>query len=457
MSRKIFWAGVPVLLAILAYAALAGAGPSARLAGAATTFLIACWGLRILSEGTAAMLFFLVLAVSGTVPSSVVFSGFTTPAFWLVFSGLIIGRAIRESGLSRRLAGMLGAKRGRSYPLLLGRIIAGGVIFAFFLPSGMGRIVILTPLLVDFAKSCGFSEKDKGYVGILLAGILGTYLIPFAILPANLPNVILSGAAKALYGMEIGYLRYFVLHFPVLGLLKSLLVWGCLCLLFPATLADADGKTEPVPWNGREIGTILVLLAALACWMTDSLHGVSPGWVSLAAAILLLAPASGWFGPELLTGIKMDTLLFVACAIGVGNVIQASGLAAFMGAHLLGALPLEPGAGAHNLPVLLGVFLSTGLLTSLPGIPSVFVPLAQGIAQSVQMPLSSLLMLLVPAFSTVLLPYQGPPLIVAVHAARIPYRAMLLACLLLAAGTILLLFPLDLLWWKLLGVPLSGV
>lgn len=456
MPRKAYWAVLALGAAVLAAVALSGAGGPARLAAGATIFLIACWGLRLVSEGTAAMLYFLVLALSGTVPTPVIFSGFTTPAFWLVFSGLIIGRAVRESGLSRRLAAMLGAGGGRSYPRLLARIVASACAFAFFLPSGMGRIVILTPILMDFAKSCGFVERDKGYAGILLAGILGTYLLPFAILPANLPNVILAGAGKALYNMDFGYLWYLLLHFPVLGLGKGVLVWACLCLLFPDTLRSAERERTGPPWTARERGTLLVLGAALACWMTDSLHGISPGWVGLAASVLLLVPMRGWFGPELLTDIKLDTLLFVACAIGVGNVIQSSGLGAYLGTRLLDGLPLAPGGGARNLPVLLGLFLGTGLLTSLPGIPSVFAPLAQGIAQAVRMPLSSVLMLLVPAFSTVLLPYQGPPLIVAAHASRMPYGAMLRACLALAVGTILLLLPLDLLWWNLLGVPLTA-
>ncbi len=434
-----------------AVAATSGSGLQTQITAGATAFLIACWGLRLLSEGTAALFFFLVLAAGNAVPTGVIFSGFTSPAFWLVFSGLILGKAIRDSGLSRRLSELFRAAGGGSYPVLLAYIVAGSVLFAFFIPSSMGRVVILVPLLMELAADYGFTAKDKGYTGIILAGVLGTYLPPFGILPANLPNVIFAGASKSLYSIDIGYVQYLLLHFPVLGILKSVCIWGYLRFAFPDTIAAKHIVREKTPWSAKEKGAVAVLSAALALWMLDSWHGVSPGWVSLGAAVVLLLPAPGWFGKNLLTGLRMDTLLFVACAIGLGNILQASQLGDFTVGHLLQLLPLAPAGGLANAPAVLALFMSTGLLTSLPGIPSLFVPLAGQLAQAAHLPLFSLLMLLVPAFSTVLLPYQAPPLIVAVHTGRLQYKAMFLACLALSLVTILVLFPLDLLWWRLLG------
>lgn len=55
-------------------------------------------------------------------------------------------------------------------------------------------------------------------------------------------------------------------------------------------------------------------------------------------------------------------------------------------------------------------------------------------------------------FSTVLLPYQAPPLVVAIQSGGLPAKEVVRMCLITAAITIILLWPLDYLWWKALGV-----
>jgi di/tricarboxylate transporter len=453
--RRVLFGVLSLGLAALAAWGTAGCPIETRVAAWAITFLICCWCFQLVDNGTAALFFFLVLAVGRVTKPEYIFNGFATPAFWLVFSGLVIGRAISVSGLSRRLARRFRAGATTTYPALLARIIGANLVFAFLVPSAMGRIVIMLPLLADLARDCGFDPNDKGYAGILLAGIAGTYLPAFTILPANLPNIILAGSAKTIFNIDLGYMWYLLLHFPVLGLGKAVVLWLLLKTALPDTITRQRADEKPKRLDARERGTVVVLALALGCWMLDSLHGVSPGWVSLAAALVFLTPAPGWFGKELLDDIKIDTLLFVACAIGVGNVIRHTGLGDFATEALLSHLPLSPDGGAGNLATVLGLFMASGLMTSVPGIPSVFVPLAGHIADAAHLPLQTLLMLMVPAYSTVLLPYQAPPLVVGTSAAGLAYRHALLVCTGLSALTILVLFPLDLAWWKLLGVAMS--
>jgi di/tricarboxylate transporter len=56
------------------------------------------------------------------------------------------------------------------------------------------------------------------------------------------------------------------------------------------------------------------------------------------------------------------------------------------------------------------------------------------------------------AYSTVILPYQVPPVVVALQLAGVPMAKAVRAVLALAAVTLLVLLPLDLLWWSVLGL-----
>jgi hypothetical protein len=85
------------------------------------------------------------------------------------------------------------------------------------------------------------------------------------------------------------------------------------------------------------------------------------------------------------------------------------------------------------------------------GLPAVFTPLAQLLAEHAGLSLSTVLMLQVFAYATPLLPYQAAPLVVAAGLARLPTRVVLTACLLIGFVSFILLGPLYFLWFRLLG------
>ena len=90
-------------------------------------------------------------------------------------------------------------------------------------------------------------------------------------------------------------------------------------------------------------------------------------------------------------------------------------------------------------------------LTTVTGAPAVLTPLAREFATASGLPLLTVLMLQVVAFSTVLLPFEAPPIMIALQLGGVSVRAGAKLCLEVAAVTIVALLPLDYLWWRLLG------
>lgn len=83
--------------------------------------------------------------------------------------------------------------------------------------------------------------------------------------------------------------------------------------------------------------------------------------------------------------------------------------------------------------------------------PAVLTPLAPELAQTTGFSPNAVLMTQVIGFSTILFPYQVGPLIVAMGLAGESTRPLLKITLSLFVITLLILLPLDYLWWKLLG------
>ena len=197
-------------------------------------------------------------------------------------------------------------------------------------------------------------------------------------------------------------------------------------------------------------------MMTLGFWATDSLHGINPAWIGLAAAILLMLPGIGIVPPQSFkTSADFGTLLFVAGALAVGTLVNQSGLGTLIGQGLQAVLPLAPAEtaaqGLVNFLSLTLMSFGTSLVATVPSAPAVLTPMAQDLATASGFSLDAVLMTQVPGFSTVLLPYQVAPLIIAMQMSgeRLTHLSRLL--LPLTAITLLLLLPLDYLWWRLLG------
>lgn len=345
---------VITLGAVLAALALVIAPPGwlpddSVLASAVVLVIIVLLATGLIAEALTALLFFLAAMIFTVAPADIVFSGFASSAFWIIFGGLVLGMSIRHTGLGQNLAGRVLRRLPGRYPGVIAAVVTLGLAFAFIMPGAMGRMVLLVPIALAVADRLGFGGQANGRIAIVLAAIFGTHIGSFAILPSNTPNVVWSGAMETVHAIPIGYLEYLWWHFPVLGVLRSLMLVVLLVLLFPDRLPKPNIVHEPPePMTANQRLTGWVLLFALAFWATDFLHGIGPAWVALAAASFCLLMGQRLVPERPFAALDLGPLLLVAGVLGLGAVVayQGIGQAAFV--QLLPHLPLEPGANAMN-------------------------------------------------------------------------------------------------------------
>ena len=120
-------------------------------------------------------------------------------------------------------------------------------------------------------------------------------MIPtFSILPSNVPNVVLAGAAEAIHKIQFTYSDWFILHFPVIGLLSMCVLPLMIRCIFPDEISARNSDTEiKTPLTIVEKKLICILIVTLTLWGTDNFHGVSPAWISLGAGIFCALPFTG--------------------------------------------------------------------------------------------------------------------------------------------------------------------
>lgn len=442
--------------AILLWLVLAGSLPAPMAAAAALlVFCIGLWATGAVPEYWPAFAFFLATMLLGVAPAAVVFSGFLSSTFWLLFSGLVLGAAIRHTGLGLRAAVLLSRLLGRHYAGAIAGIVLFGLALAFVMPSSMGRVVLLVPIIVALADHMGYEAGRRGRTGMLMAAAFGTFVPAFSILPSNAPNMILAGMAETLYGQKLSYGDYLLLHFPVLGLLKAGVLILLILWLFPDRdpAHDAAARRHAPPMTRAEWRLAGVLGLCLTLWLTDTIHHISPAWIGLGAALFCLWPPAQLTGRQCLNqDLSYGSLFFVAGIMGLGAVISATGLGEAVVQGLSGHAAFSAEQPAWDAAALVVMSTLVATVTNLPGVPAVMTPVAHDLAAVTGLSLTTVLMTQVLAFSNVFLPYQAPPLVAAMQIAHLPPGATARLCLALFAVTLLVLTPLDLLWWYIVGL-----
>ncbi|SCC64936.1 SLC13 family permease [Kosakonia oryziphila] len=413
---------------------------------------IVLWATSLLPEFVTALLFFTAAMMAKIAPPEVIFGGFASSAFWLVFSGFVLGVAIRKTGLADRAARALSSRLTTSWLQMVASVVLLSYALAFVMPSNMGRIALLMPIVAAMAARAGINQGTRPWYGLALAVGFGTFQLSATILPANVPNLVMSGAAEGSYGIHLNYLPYLLLHTPVLGILKGLILIGLICWLFPGQPQVPREEAISAPMSREEKRLTWLLVVVLTMWVTESWHGIGPAWTGLAAACVTLLPRAGFInGDEFSSGVNIRTCIYVAGILGLAITVTQTGIGSAVGEALLRVMPLDPANPFTSFLALTGITTALNFIMTANGVPALFTTLAQSFSDATGFPLLSVIMIQVLGYSTPLLPYQASPIVVAMALGKVPARSGMLLCMALAVVTYLVLLPLDYAWFRVLG------
>ena len=138
-------------------------------------------------------------------------------------------------------------------------------------------------------------------------------------------------------------------------------------------------------------------------------------------------------------------------------MVADTGLGAFISDYVIRASELSPDDPVRGFFVLSGIAMLLGFFATMPGVPAILVPIAADLSSASGLELRTVLMTQVVGFSTVWLPYQVPPIIVGMQLAGVPMSAGIKITALIGLISFVILNPLVMLWWQILGYLPNGV
>lgn len=418
------------------------------LVGSLCLFL---WATGWVPHWFAAVVFFTFSTFFNIAPSNVVFAGFTSSATWMIFSGLVIGGAIKFTGLGSSVASFISPYLQGSFNKAFIGSALFGLLLAFFMPAALGRVLLIIPLLISISEHLGYEEGSRAREGFILSGIMGTFLPTFAILPANVPNNVLMGAAESVVGYSPTYTEYLLLHFPILGIIKLLLLLLIIKHLYPKKSEQKYNTPKKVTLTFSQKNLILLLLIAVLMWLTDQFHGVPPAWVGMAIALICLIPNTNLMEKDPIKNISFEPLLYAAGVISLGSLAFHVDIGGLLMRDLASDSFLMYTTDLVTFMLLSLASFIAGIFLTLPGVPALMMPFVPELAATTGWRPEAVYMTQVLGFSTIIFPYQSPALILGAVAAGIPLRVMTKICLITAFFSLVALWPLSFLWWKFLG------
>ena len=194
-----------------------------------------------------------------------------------------------------------------------------------------------------------------------------------------------------------------------------------------------------------------MLALTLTIWSLDSLHGIAPAWVGLAAAVICLLPFVGILDlKQVPFNAVFSVILYVAAVLGVGGVMTASGAGEALSRFIVDSLPLAEANDALRLAMLTFAATVTALVTTMPVAPAVTAPFFGEIAAVTSWSVEAVGMSQVLGYATPLLPYQLPPLMMAIAMTGIAMRDATRVLIVLAITTSPLMLVAAPFWWGFL-------
>lgn len=451
------WPLTLVLPLIVYFAAPTDISPKAPLFMAMTSMAILAWAFNVFPAiGVAALLTFGYM-LGGVAPAEVVFGPWATVLPWISFAAVIIGEAMDQTGLARRLALACLTLAGGSFLGLLWGFFLGGLVLALVLPSILARMVVLCAIASGIVDTLRLNHKSRMSSAIILMAFMAAAAPQFLFLHTS-ESFIWAFTMLFKDGTTVDFWQY-AWHgslFSVVYTLASMaVIWFVkgkenLTSMGDAQAFIASSRKELGPVSGKERKLMVIVLGMVLAFMVQPWTGVDPVFIFAVLALLCYMPGISILSEESIGKVEIMFLIFITGCMSIGFVGGAVGFNAWAVQQIL---PLLQGWG-ETMSVIIAYISGVAvnfLLTPLAA-TAAFTPAIGDLGQALNMNPLPLFYAFQYGLDQYILPYEAVYFLYIFITGRVTLSHVIPALALRALLCGVLLAVVAIPWWNFVGI-----
>ena len=440
-----------LFLLVLLPEAPPGLTADAQAVLAATLWIAAWWILEPIPIPATSLLPIVLLPLFGATSLESTTAAYGNPIIFLFLGGFLVALAMEEWNLHKRIALNIILLVGtRQRNMVLGFMIATGFLSMWIsntatammmLPIGVAIVVQLTAFTGETALG-----KENNFGKALMLGIAYAASIGgLGTLIGTPGNAIFAAVVKELYGVEITFLNWMLIGFP-LAMLLLLLCWLYLVgVSFPLARGGASGAGEIRhqlqqlgPMSAEEKWVVAIFSLTAFAWISRTfllnplLPALDDSMIAMAASVLLfVVPArttgnkKGLLSWEVASRLPWGILLLFGGGLAIASGFKSSGLAAYIGNQM------EALEGLSLFVVLLLIIAIVNFLTELTSnvaTATMMLPILAALSQAIGVhPYGPMLAACLASSCAFMLPVATPPNAVVFSTGYIRMKDMVMA------------------------------
>ncbi len=359
--KKIIWEIVAIVLGL----AVAMINPPEGLTVQAMwtigilVWAIINWIAQPIPDFVAALFMLGLFVVLKIIPFTAAFGSFASSTWWLLVGALGIGVGVSKSGLLGRVSLMAMKLFPPTYKGQVMALLGAGTIVSPMIPSTTAKMSIAAPVAMGIGDALGLQKKSPGLTGLFCATYVGFNLISPLFLSASFLTYIVVGLLPTETQAQFTWTYWFLCMIP----------WGVVLLVgsyFAITkiLYKVDNQSSIPkdyiqnqlqalgPMKKQEKITAIILVIAIAFWITERMHGI-PAVIPALVGMGLLLSFNILSRPDIHTQIPWSLLIFIGSVMSLGSILNTMEISTWLGTTI----------GPHMSQFLANPYLFITLLT----------------------------------------------------------------------------------------------
>jgi DASS family divalent anion:Na+ symporter len=292
--------------------------------------------LRPLPGAVVVLLGICGLGLVGNLTMGQALAGFASPSAWLVVTAMLMSRALRDTGVARRIALLFvrtvgGTSLGVSYALVMTDVVLAGSI-----PTITARnagIVLPVGLAISelYGSTPGATARRLG--AFLIAAMYQASVVACAMyITGQASNLLAAAFAAKLAGVSVTWVSWFVAGL-VPGVASCMAIPYVVYRLLPPEIKRTPAAAKYArdelaamgPLTGVELFVIGVVSTVCLLWMTSGWHGLDVTLVSLVGiGVMIVSRVLPW-ERVLAEHTAWDVFVWYGGLITLGELLNATG------------------------------------------------------------------------------------------------------------------------------------